>query len=209
MYTANKPTPQIVANPDSICPAHNLFYLQGAGYSSYLWSNGSTNDSITVSTAGNYTVTVTNALGCTASTDTAIIALPGANPNITGPASTCSGSTGTLDAGGGYSSYLWSNGSTSQTITVPPGNYTVTVTNSSGCTGTDTYTIGTATNLTPTITSTPICGTTTGTLDAGGPYASYLWSTGSTLSSISVSVAGTYTVTVSDNLVVQEVHHPR
>ncbi|MBK9048016.1 MAG: hypothetical protein IPL74_15505 [Bacteroidetes bacterium] len=108
-----------------------------------------------------------------------------------------SGSTGTLDAGGGFSSYLWSNGSTSQTITVPPGNYTVTVTNSSGCTGTDTYTIGTATNLTPTITATPICGATNGTLDAGGPYATYQWSNGLTTQTISVSTPGTYTVTVT------------
>jgi len=197
VYIANEPTPQIVANPDSICPGTQSVLFAGAGYSSYLWSNGSTNDSITVSNAGNYTVTVTNALGCTASTDTAIIALPGANPNITGPASTCSGSTGTLDAGGGYSSYLWSNGSTSQTITVPPGNYTVTVTNSSGCTGTDTFTIGTATNLTPTITATPICGVTNGTLDAGGPYATYQWSNGLTTQTISVSTPGTYTVTVT------------
>ncbi|MBK7388680.1 MAG: hypothetical protein IPI23_06285 [Bacteroidetes bacterium] len=117
-------------------------------------------------------------------------------PNITGPPSTCSGSTGMLDAGAGFSSYLWSNGSTSQTITVPPGNYTVTVTNSSGCTGTDNFTIGTATNLTPTITATPICGVTNGTLDAG-TYATYLWSNGQTTQTISVSTPGTYTVTVT------------
>ncbi|KAA0127602.1 T9SS type B sorting domain-containing protein [Chryseobacterium sp. SN22] len=50
----------------------------------------------------------------------------------------CKGKTVTLDAGSGYASYLWSNGATSQTITVSaPGNYSVTVTNSFGCQTTD------------------------------------------------------------------------
>ncbi|WP_346985567.1 T9SS type B sorting domain-containing protein [Chryseobacterium sp. POE27] len=50
----------------------------------------------------------------------------------------CKGKTVTLDAGNGYSSYLWSTGATTQTTTVSaPGNYSVTVTNSFGCQNTD------------------------------------------------------------------------
>ncbi len=50
----------------------------------------------------------------------------------------CKGKTVTLDAGSGYTSYLWSNGAATQTITVSaPGNYSVTVTNSFGCQSTD------------------------------------------------------------------------
>jgi gliding motility-associated-like protein len=50
----------------------------------------------------------------------------------------CKGKTVTLDAGSGYATYLWSNGETTQTITVStPGNYSVTVTNSFGCQSTD------------------------------------------------------------------------
>ncbi|WP_312090805.1 T9SS type B sorting domain-containing protein [Chryseobacterium sp.] len=50
----------------------------------------------------------------------------------------CKGKTITLDAGAGYVSYLWNTGATTQTITVAtPGNYSVTVTNSFGCTNTD------------------------------------------------------------------------
>ncbi|WP_027385581.1 DUF7948 domain-containing protein [Chryseobacterium gregarium] len=50
----------------------------------------------------------------------------------------CNGKNATLDAGSGYSSYLWSTGATTQTITVSaPGNYSVTVANSFGCQNTD------------------------------------------------------------------------
>jgi gliding motility-associated-like protein len=50
----------------------------------------------------------------------------------------CKGKTVTLDAGSVYSSYLWSTGAITQTITVStPGNYSVTVTNSFGCQNTD------------------------------------------------------------------------
>jgi hypothetical protein len=59
----------------------------------------------------------------------------------TGTLDTCNGTTVTLDAGGGYSSYLWSTAAATQTITVgTAGTYSVTVSNS-GCTGSASYTV--------------------------------------------------------------------
>ena len=59
---------------------------------------------------------------------------------ISGSTTVCSGQTTTLTASGG-TSYLWSNGSTTASITVGVGTYTVTATNASGCTGVKTVTI--------------------------------------------------------------------
>lgn len=50
----------------------------------------------------------------------------------------CKGKTVTLDAGAGFTTYLWNTGATTQTISVSsPGNYSVTVTNMFGCSNTD------------------------------------------------------------------------
>ena len=46
----------------------------------------------------------------------------------------CEGSTTTLDAGTGFTSYLWSNGATTQTITVGKGDYSVLLTSPNSCT---------------------------------------------------------------------------
>ena len=54
----------------------------------------------------------------------------------------------TLDAGAGFSSYLWSDGSTGQTLTVTaPGSYFVLVSNASGCTAIDTVLIDVTTGM--------------------------------------------------------------
>jgi uncharacterized repeat protein (TIGR01451 family) len=124
---------------------------------------------------------------------------------ISGPTSYCAGSPAiTLDAGAGFDTYLWSTGATTRTISVSPGattNYTVTVTNATGCPNSDTHTVNVITTPPPTITGpTATCASTAVTLDAGAGYASYLWNTGATTQTITVSPASTstYSVTVSN-----------
>src|SRR6185369_2874405 len=100
-----------------------------------LWSNGQTGQSITVSSAGQYSVTVSNSSGCTAVSAATTVVQNSAPPVPTispsGTLAICPGTTTTLTAPAGYT-YLWSNGATTQSISVGAGNYTVTVTNANG-----------------------------------------------------------------------------
>jgi predicted transcriptional regulator len=123
----------------------------------------------------------------------------------------CTGATATLTAAGG-STYAWSNGSTGAAITVSPAStttYTVTVTTSSGCTGTasTTITVNPLPSASVAISETSgvsgndgiICNGASATLTAAGG-GTYLWSTGATTASITVtpSLTTTYNVTVTN-----------
>jgi hypothetical protein len=107
-----------------------------AGYS---WSNGSTSQAITVSTAGNYRVTVSNVSGCTAiSPIVNVTTTTGSTATIAvnGSTTLCQGRTRTLTSSAG-SSYLWSTGATTSSISVnAAGSYQVTVNPGSACAST-------------------------------------------------------------------------
>ena len=108
----------------------------------YLWSNLATTQTINVSSAGTYTVTVTSlSNGCTSTASTTVVedlqppvANAGADVTVN-----CFNPSATLTATGG-GTYLWSTGETTASITVNPElttTYTVTVTANNGCTDTD------------------------------------------------------------------------
>lgn len=63
--TVNKPIADITASGTTTICAGTSVTLTASSGASYLWSNGATTQSITVSTPGSYTVDVTNASGCT------------------------------------------------------------------------------------------------------------------------------------------------
>jgi hypothetical protein len=96
---------------------------------------------------------------------------------------------------------MWNTGATSATLnTTSAATYTVTATGSNGCTATTTYTLANNTTApSNTITASAAafsCNTSSISLSAP-TAASYLWSNGSTASSINVTSAGTYSVTVT------------
>ncbi len=196
------PTATITASgATTFCPGGSVTLTASTG-SSYLWSNGKTTKSITVSTAGSYSVTVSNG-SCSATSAPTVVTVtnnPTATITASGPTSFCPGGSVTLTASTG-SSYLWSNGKTTKSITVTTaGSYSVTVSNGS-CSATSAPTVVTITNNpTATITAsgaTTFCagGSVTLTASTG---SSYLWSNGKTTKSITVSTAGSYSVTVSN-----------
>ena len=106
----------------------------------YLWSTGATTSSITVDTTTMVTLTATDADGCQATDDNSITL----NPEITiglSDTATIDPTGMTLDAGV-WTSYLWSTGDTTQTISVDAsGIYSVTVGDGSGCEASDTINI--------------------------------------------------------------------
>ncbi|MBK6901411.1 MAG: gliding motility-associated C-terminal domain-containing protein [Saprospirales bacterium] len=135
------PTPNITG-PTSVCFGQQIMLSAGAGYSSYIWSTGATTPVIFVTNPGGYSVTVTNIFGCQGVDVAVVQPLLGPVPNITGPSSTCEGQAITLGAGGVFSGYNWSTGAATPTINVSsPGTYSITVTASNGCTGSDATTI--------------------------------------------------------------------
>jgi hypothetical protein len=199
----SKPLISSSSDLNSICNNETITLTASAGIS-YLWSTGANTRSIEVGTSGNYTVSVTNANGCSATstaTTVTVNPLPTATITAGGPTSFCLGDKVTLTANAG-SSYLWSTGATTQSIEVSTaGNYTVSVTNASGCSATSTATTVTVNPLpVTTITasgSTILCQGEKVTLTSS-EGSSYLWSTGASTRSIEVSTSGEYTVSMTN-----------
>lgn len=113
---------------------------------SFLWDDGITTSQVrAVDESGQYYVTVTNSFGC-ATTDTAnLTLLQKPVVELGNDTSVCIGTEITLNAGDDGSVYLWSTGSSANTITVDdPGVYNVTVVSEDGCISTDTISVAMA-----------------------------------------------------------------
>jgi gliding motility-associated-like protein len=183
-----------------------------AGYQ-YSWTpGGGTGTSISNLASGSYTVTVTDANGCT---QTAIAAVsnsgaPTAVATLQTPVSCFGGSNGvagvTASGGSAPYSYSWSNGGAGATASnLSAGTYNVTVTDNVGCVSIATVTIPQPPQIVPVPVSTPVScnggnnGTAAVSVTGGSSPYSYSWSGGAgNTSSVSGLAAGTYTVTVTD-----------
>ncbi|MDX1349851.1 MAG: T9SS type A sorting domain-containing protein, partial [Putridiphycobacter sp.] len=129
---------QISAGPDQLICLGSSTTVQGSGGSNYSWNNGVTDGVPFVPTTTTYTVTGTGANGCVGSDQVNITQyLPLINA---GPSSlnVCEGNAITLYGTGGVS-YVWDNNVIDSVAFVPTTStlYTVTGTDSSGCTNTD------------------------------------------------------------------------
>ena len=198
------------ASPTTICPSGTTtvtcnvvsgYYVSGS------WSGGSgtfadPNSLITTYTAsstatGTETLTFSINNGCTIVSQSLQITLSASSPlTISGPTSTCSGSPITLTASGA-SSYLWSTGASTASISVSAGG-TYTVTGTSSC-GTALASQVVTAGSSPTVVITPsgptsFCAGGSVTLTASGADT-YLWSTGATSASIAVNSGASYSVT--------------
>ncbi len=135
------PIPSITG-PTAICTGQSAT-LTSSTSGPYNWSNGATNNTITITPGGTTTYSVSITVnGCTGTANHTVKVTPPVIASITGN-NICVGQNTTLKAGGG-STYLWNTGETTSTITKSPtvGTYTYTVIVAVGsCADTATYTI--------------------------------------------------------------------
>jgi len=117
--------PPDLGNDSTICEGSTLMLSPGPDYTSFLWQDGSSEPFFSVSQPGEYWVQVAN--DCGSGSDTITIAMiPGPTVSLGNDTSFCYGHYTTLNAGSGFASYFWNNGSTDSSITAYlTGNYWV------------------------------------------------------------------------------------
>ncbi len=192
-------SPQVSLGNDTLyCSAFiQLLDATNAG-ASYSWSNTSNAASINASTAGIYWVNVSN--NCGTATDT--INITQSSPPVSALGNDtlyCSNFTRLLDGGTSTTSYLWSDGTTDQTITVnQAGTYWVQLNNNCGAI-TDTIHIIQASAPTVNLgNDTSFCGSFTTSFDATCIACNYLWSNNAVTPQVTINTAGPLIVLVSN-----------
>ena len=210
-----------VTNTGCGTPSGSILVSPAGGTPSYTyaWSGtNSSNSNPTQLSAGNYTVTVTDANGCTISSSATVNAAVAPQAIMQGAVNvSCpngADGNGTVFALGGTTpyTYSWSNGqndvssnSTDKVSNLVGGNYTVTITDANSCTGTAALNISSPVAFSDTkVVTTATCNTANGTASltiSGGtnPYT-YSWQQpgGQTTSIVNNLAAGIYSVTISD-----------
>jgi hypothetical protein len=209
------PIVDILASDDEICEGETTI-LTASGAATYVWNTTETAGSISVSPTATslYTVTGTDAFGCTGTATIEILVndLPVVAASAD-PAVICAGQTSELEATGALT-YAWSNGGSAAVIQVNPSTtttYTVTGTDINGCVNTASVTVtvndlpvanaGT-TQLIPFNTAATLSGSASG---GSGSYT-YAWSPAAQLvdplvqnpTTVALTSSVTYTLTVTD-----------
>jgi gliding motility-associated-like protein len=177
----------------------------------YQWSNGFFANNISNLTAGFYKVTVTDNTNCKVTDTITIKQNPKLEITLASQGASCAsiknGFINTTTIGGvSPYTYAWTGSAliTANLTNLGSGTYTITVTDSKGCTATET------TSLLPTtvqtiniVTNNPTCnlsknGTADATLVGGSSPITYTWNNGTNVATLSNLAAGTYFVTATD-----------
>jgi SprB repeat len=185
----------------------------GTGSKTYVWNTGATTANLTNVAAGTYSVTVTDANNCK-KTASATVTQPASALSLSATSidATCGNSNGSINltptGGTPAYTYVWSNGATTQDISgLAAGNYTVTVTDSKGCTAilskmiTAISPFTLSVQITNSTCPTPGTGAIDLTVTGGTAPFNYDWADVAGTSNSqdrTALVPGTYTVTVTD-----------
>lgn len=202
-HTANV---SITASPTLICNGSTANLQANGPVTSYTWSTGSNNQSITVSPGSSsvFSIVATNSIGCksTASLNLPVSPLPNVMA-FSASQSVCVGGSITLNAVGA-ASYTWSTGANGPSIVETPSvntTYSVIGSNTAGCTNTSVVNISVSEPVFGVSSNTSVCGNNPVSLSVNGPANySYLWSNGSPFGSITVTLAASsvFSVTATD-----------
>jgi len=210
-YTATQqivvtPGPSVTVNSPSICGGTPATLTAG-GATTYSWTpatglSGTTGSSVTANPSSTTVYSVTGTTGgCSTTVPATVTIAP--NPTVTVTSATvCPGTTATLTASGA-TSYSWSTGATTASISQSPGSTTsYTVKGTTGtCTNSAVGTITIGGSITPTVNSPTICNGASTTLTAAGG-TTYTWSPGTGLSgttgaSVTANPTSTTTYTIT------------
>jgi len=203
-------------NSTSSCEPNGSATAEASGGTppySFEWSNGETTSTINNLDGGTYTVTVTDAIGAFDTGSVTITNIGPVTPNAFTTDETsvdANDGTATSAAFGGSPpyDYEWSNGENTQTISnLAPGDYTVTVTDSDGCTASQTVTVNSFEcadlELEVVLLDASCFGVCDGSIEivnifgATPPYT-YIWSNGLSSANAFDLCAGEYSVTILD-----------
>lgn len=190
----------IINGQSSICQGDSATLTANDGYSTYLWSTGSTLKNIKVGASGRYSVTVTDAQSNSLSDTINVTVHSLLNAAIMGVPYVCNGRSTAIFVEGNFKSVQWStNESTNQISVSMPGTYAVTVTDSNSCSSSSNMIIRDGSKPYNSLPDTvKICQGDSSFLNAATPSAlSYYWNTDDTTATLTVRDSGRYNVIVS------------
>ncbi|MFT5911670.1 MAG: hypothetical protein ACI9XO_003200 [Paraglaciecola sp.] len=176
----------------------------------YMWTTGATTQTISNLSIGTYTVTLTDANGCTNTSSTTVSQPTNVVLTVNSTDEVCQGSnngTATASATGGTLGYIyaWSNGASGSMVSnLAAGTYSVTVTDANGCAKVGSTTVNPGGNLSVNATGTNVScnggnnGSASATTNGGAMPYTYAWSNGGNTATILNLSVGTYLVTVTD-----------
>ena len=189
-----------LGNDTSICEGESVLFNSGNEGLEYKWNSGDITSEITVSSAGNYKLTVIDSIGCAVIDSVRLIAHKLPDLNLGSDTSVCEGNSLVLTTGNSGITQLWSTLDTTNSITVSKsGTYSVLVSDSNGCSSFDSLTLLVA-NL-PIVdlgNDTAVCAGELIELNAEGVGLNYTWNTGGEASTIMILNEGVYVVEVVD-----------
>ena len=189
-----------LGNDTTICDTSHIVLTAPSGGYTLLWSTGSISNSVNVQQTGLYWLEIDNDSICPFRDSINIAFVPIPTPNLGADITLCYGSSLLLNDGLNSGTSIWSTGEVGHSITInTSGTYWVVSSSAANCNNSDTIVVVT---VQPTafslVLDTTLCENQIMLLNAGSGFDYYIWNTGDTTSSITISQPGNYSVIVTE-----------